>query len=321
MDARQLEYFIRIATCGGFNRAAVELRIAQSALSRRVRLLEEELGVPLLVRGRRGAALTSAGELLFERAEGILRQLREVKDEVASEANVPRGELAIGMPPSLQDMITVPLLAELRARFPTVLIRTWIATSMALRDMVLSGDLDLAVFGIIEPEARLDLTPLLRDAMFLVGAPGAAVETRKPVDWTDIALQPMILTSRPNSVRLLVEAAAAKHRRRLNVVMEVNYIPVLIDLVRRGVGVSMLPYSAVRAYVDRGELSAAKIAGLDYAWAIATARGKPVSAAARSARDLLAELARRRVVDEKWPHARLAQKPGRPMREKGVAKK
>ncbi len=311
MDPRQLEYFVRVATCGGFNRAAVELRIAQSALSRRIRLLEEELGVSLLIRGRRGAALTPAGELLLDRAEAILRQLRDARDEVASEAKEPRGELAIGMPPSLQSMITVPLLAELPKRLPSVSVKAWVATSMVLREMVLAGNLDLAVFGIIEADTTLDLMPLLRDDMFLVGPADAKLAVGEPPSWAEIAELPVILTSRPNSVRLLVEAAAAKRRRKLNVIMEVNYIPAQIELVRCGTGFTMLPYSAVREHADRGELSVARIPGLDYAWAVAGVRGKPVSAAARSAQQLLTEIARRRIVDEQWPHARLIHKASR----------
>ena len=311
MDPRQLEYFVRVATCGGFQ-------------SRCGGAPDSAIGVePPHSPPRRGTwrvtahsrptwrRATPAGELLLDRAEAILRQIRDARDEVASEAKEPRGELAIGMPPSLQSMITVPLLAELPKRLPSVSVKAWVATSMVLREMVLSGNLDLAVFGIIEADTTLDLMPLLRDDMFLVGPADANLAAGKPPSWAEIAELPVILTSRPNSVRLLVEAAAAKRRRKLNVIMEVNYIPAQIELVRCGTGFTMLPYSAVREHADRGELSVARNSGSGLRLGRSRRRGKPVSAAARSAQQLLAEIARRRIVDEQWPHARLIHKASR----------
>lgn len=304
MDLRQLEYFVQVAALGGFNRASGHLNIAQSALSRRIAQLEAELGVSLLIRSVRGVQLTSAGELLLRRADTLLRHFRQVRDEVVAEATVPKGELIVGMPPSLQSMLVVPFLREMRERCPEVVLTTWVSTSIGLKELILGGKIDISVLGIMESDTSLEFEPLLLDDMFLIGPSEAGLKARLS-SWSQIATLPLILTSAPNSVRLLVDAAAAKAGERLNVVMEANYVPVLIDLIRAGAGYTLLPYSAVHELLARGEVTAAKINGLAYTWVIATQKQKPLSTAGRFARDILVRLTAHRVTVEKWPHARL----------------
>ena len=82
MDFREIRYFAQVATAGSFSRAAKELRVAQPALSRQIRKLEQELGVDLLVRHGRGVRLTGAGSILLERAEQMIHLLRNTGDEV-----------------------------------------------------------------------------------------------------------------------------------------------------------------------------------------------------------------------------------------------
>lgn len=307
MDVRQLEYFVQVATLRGFNRASAHLRVAQSALSRQIRDLEAELGVALFVRDRRGVQLTPAGRLMLERAEFLLRQFRQTRDELVAQASLPRGELSLGMPPSLRTMVVVPLLREFRAQYPAVFVNTWIATSMVLRDLVLTGKADLAVFGVIEPEPVLETQPLIRDDMFVVAPPSQGFDAQATIDLPALAELPLILTSRPNSLRLLVEDAVERRRLRLNVVMEANSVPLIVDLIREGGGYSVLPYSAVHALIEAGAVSAAKVRNLSYAWVIANSRERPLSAAGLRMRDMVRSIAVERIRGGLWPNARLSQ--------------
>lgn len=315
MDLRQLNCFVHVAKLGGFNRAAAHLHIAQSALSRTIGQLETELGVSLLVRTARGVKLTSAGQLLLSNTDMLLRHFRQVKDEVVAEATVPRGEIVVGVAPSLQSMLIVPLLREMRMQCPKVFVTAWVATSIGLKEQILSGKLDMALLGIMDADTSLECQPLFFDDMFLVGPPGALPANAKYVGWARIARCPLILTSPPNSVRLLVEAAAAKNSQKLNVVMEVNYVPVLIDLVRSCIGYTLLPYSAIHELIAAGQVSATKIRDLAYNWVIATAKEKQLSTAGRYARDTLIRLTTARITQERWPNAKLACKPALPAKQ------
>jgi len=118
MDLKQLEYFVRVAELGSFTRASIALDIAQPALSRQVRLLEVELRQNLLVRNGRGVSTTDAGKVLLEHARGILYQLDRAREEMARLRGAPVGRVALGLPPSLSKVLTVPCRRRLKSDPP-----------------------------------------------------------------------------------------------------------------------------------------------------------------------------------------------------------
>jgi DNA-binding transcriptional LysR family regulator len=118
MDLKQLEYFVRVAELGSFTRAAQALNIAQPALSRQVRLLEVELRQNLLVRNGRGATPTQAGLLLLEHGRGILHQVERAREELGRVRTGLSGRVALGLPPSVARVLTVPLTRTFRAKMP-----------------------------------------------------------------------------------------------------------------------------------------------------------------------------------------------------------
>ena len=101
MDLRQLRYFVAVAERGGFGAAASALNVAQSALSRHIRVLEEELGGALLVRGTRGVSVTESGKVLLDRGRWLLGSLDDIKAEVQTENREPSGTVRLGAPSSL----------------------------------------------------------------------------------------------------------------------------------------------------------------------------------------------------------------------------
>ena len=113
MDLKQLEYFIRVAELGSFTRAAIELDVAQPALSRQVRLLELELRQTLLVRNGRGAVPTEAGKLLLEHGRGILYQVQRAREDLGRLRGGLAGRVAVGLPSSVARVLTVPLTRSL----------------------------------------------------------------------------------------------------------------------------------------------------------------------------------------------------------------
>src|SRR4051794_37327791 len=110
MDLQQLRYFVALATQQHFGRAASVLHVAQPALSRQMRLLEEELGVKLFERHARGAAPTEEAKLLLERASFLLRYAEQMKTDLMEFRREPRGTVAIGLSPGLAQLLAVPLL-------------------------------------------------------------------------------------------------------------------------------------------------------------------------------------------------------------------
>ena len=118
MDLKQLEYFVRVAESGSFTRAAIALDVAQPALSRQVRLLEVELRQILLLRNGRGATPTEAGKLLLAHGRGILYQVESAREELGQVRGSLAGRVAIGLPPTLARVLTVPLTRAFRQQLP-----------------------------------------------------------------------------------------------------------------------------------------------------------------------------------------------------------
>ncbi|TRW16717.1 LysR family transcriptional regulator [Glacieibacterium frigidum] len=281
MDIQHLKSFLEIAKHRGFNRAAIHLNIAQSALSRQIKQLEHELGVELFERNGRGVQTTPAGERMLVHAELILKHIRQAREEIIAESDQPRGELNIGFPHSLEQAIGVPLLSEFIGRYRDVQITSFTGTSIELRERLLVGMIDLAVIGVLEPETILESHSFFRDPLYLVGPPGWAEGNDDPVAVADFADLPLLLTSRGNSLRILLENSAQRSNSRLNVALEVSSIPLTVALIQSGTGFAVLPYTCVRDMLQQRLLSARRLKNLSFNWVIVHSRERRLSAAGR----------------------------------------
>ena len=116
MDIRDLRYFVTIVEEGSFSRAALRLRIAQPALSVKVRKLEAYLKTQLLLRGPHGVKPTEAGKLLLLRARAIVADLSRAEAEIRSLGHQPSGTVRIGLPGTISGILSVPLIARTRKK-------------------------------------------------------------------------------------------------------------------------------------------------------------------------------------------------------------
>jgi LysR family transcriptional regulator, nitrogen assimilation regulatory protein len=307
VNVRQLHYFVQIAELKSFTRAAAVLHIAQPALSRSVRALESELGVELFHRTERGVALTDAGELLRSRAAGLLAEFARVRDEVAAHAKEMHGELAFGMPPSMQQMVTMPVIQAFRAAHPGVLLRFTEGISVALNESLQTGRLDIAVIAANEPLATLEHEPFVSEALVLVGPKRAKLSLRRAVTLDRVAAEPMIVTLRPNSLREFIEAAFTRAGRTLAPVLEANTTSVMLHMVAADEGYAVLPYCAVRDALTPLRLSAAPIEDWRASWAIAYTRERTPSRTGHELARLLRQIAASAIERGEWVGAKLLQ--------------
>src|SRR5262252_5428907 len=171
MDLRQLRYFVTVAERGGFGAAASALNVAQSALSRHVRLLEHELGGALLERGARGVAVTEAGKVLLTRGRWLLGAFDDIKAEVRTENREPSGTVRLGAPSSLADILYAPLAKFFAERFPRVRLELSEGLTEALSDRLLRFELDVAIVTAPQPNNHLDYEALVIEKVFLIGPP------------------------------------------------------------------------------------------------------------------------------------------------------
>jgi LysR family nitrogen assimilation transcriptional regulator len=248
MDLKQLEYFVRVAELGSFTRAAIALDVAQPALSRQVRLLEVELRQSLLTRNGRGAAPTEAGKLLLEHGRGILHQVERAREELGRVRGALAGRVAIGLPPSVAKVMAVPLIREFRQRMPQATLSISEGLSVGMHESLASGRLDIALLYNASPSPDIELTPLLEEPLFLVqrrdGKSQSAAKPR-PVPLREVAKLPLVIPSRPNAIRMLVETEMANLGCRPRVALEIDGVAAILDLVEDGAGSAVLSRNAV----------------------------------------------------------------------------
>ncbi|MGE0093943.1 MAG: LysR substrate-binding domain-containing protein [Alphaproteobacteria bacterium] len=259
MELRQLRTFRSVAELGSLSKAADRLRIAQPALSRQIKLLEHELRTPLFVRNGRGMALTDAGKVLLARIGGLVRQLEQVRDDVASLSGAPSGQVVLGVVPTVSTVLASRLAQAVLRDRPGISLRIVESFGGHLLEWLHRGELDLAVIYGRGPDLHLRTETLARDELMAVGGRGSGLAKRKGVSIEWVARQPLILPSPPHGLRTLIDTTAAKRKLSLNVLLETDSFRVQMDVVESGHGYTVLPPSAIFRELRQGRLEAAPI--------------------------------------------------------------
>lgn len=262
MDLKQLEYFVRVAEMGSFTRAAVSLNVAQPALSRQVRLLEVELRQNLLVRNGRGATPTEAGQVLLEHGRGILHQVERAREELGRVRTGLTGRVALGMPPSVARVLTVPLMRAFRLTLPEARLSISEGLTTAMQEGLLHGRLDIAMLYNANASNGLELTPLVREELLLVQArpPGLQEDPPPaPIALKDLAALPLVIPSRPNAIRMHVESELARVGCQPEIAFEIDGVPAILELVADGAGAAILSRNAVARSINPSAFSVRRI--------------------------------------------------------------
>lgn len=252
LDFRQLRSFRVIAETGSFSRAAAALNLSQPSLSRQIALLESELGQRLLVRNGRGVSLTAAGDAFLVHARSLLDIARQAHDELRDLDSSPSGRVIVGMPPRVALGLSAPLVRAFRERFPRATITVLEGLSIALRESLIAGRLDLALLFDPQPSPQLKVETLMRERLLLVAPPRSHLPPRASL--ASLANYPMVLPSAPNAIRGLVDQLLAPRSIALNVLAEVGAVQTVLSLVAQGVGCTILPESALAASPASKEL-------------------------------------------------------------------
>jgi LysR family transcriptional regulator, nitrogen assimilation regulatory protein len=247
MNLKQLEYFVRVCELSSFTRAAVQLGVPQPALSRYVRDLEVQLHQTLLLRNGRGATPTEAGKLLLSHARGILHQVALAKEALGASRGALAGRVAIGLPPSLSRRATVPLSLAFRRALPQAQLTLTEGFSVLMYDNLRLGNLDLALLynPVLSPD--LEQTLVHESALVCISSSHAgtakerSVLAGKQITLEQLSQLPLLLPSRPNAFRILLEDAMQARKLKPIIAMEVDGLNAILSLVQEGLGHAVLP--------------------------------------------------------------------------------
>ena len=247
MDLKQLEYFVRVAELGSFTRAAGVLNIAQPALSRQVRLLEVELRQNLLLRNGRGVTTTEAGKLLLDHGRGILHQVQRAREDLGRVAGALAGRVALGLPPSIARMMTVPLTRAFRKRLPNAALSISEGLTISMQESLQTGRLDIALLYNPPAVPELSTLPLMDDELFLIAlrADPSPAFSASPLALKTLSTLPLVIPSRPNAIRMAVETEMAAIGCKPDITLEIDGVAAILDLVAEGMGYAILPRHAL----------------------------------------------------------------------------
>lgn len=282
MDLRQLRYFVVVAELENFTHAASRLRVAQSAVSRQVRLLELELKTDLFEHVGRGIKLTAAGEMLRDRAKQLLDQVAHIRSEIGNGGNQPAGLVRIGANPSFGNSLFPGFAERYSAAFPNVRLHFVTELTASIQDAMQVGKLDLGIVAFPDKDANLIMTPLAGESLYLIASRDAKLRLGAECTVRQVADLPLLLPGLGNRERLGYERLAAAKGFSLKCRMEADSLPVLKDLARRELGYLLLPYVAI-ADEEPSAWRASRIKGLEIQRYVIRLANRPISTAVSSA--------------------------------------
>ncbi|MDI6100829.1 LysR family transcriptional regulator [Actinoplanes sp. NEAU-A12] len=315
VEIRQLSYVEAVARYGGFTRAAERLHVAQSAVSAQVRALEVELGVTLFARTTRRVALTPAGEMFVARARRILAELDGARSEMTEITAVVSGRVTIGATAALGPYDLAGALTRFRDRYPGIAVRLRSGRVTGLLGACDTGELDL-VIGPLHADLppRFDAVPLADEQLVLALPPGHTMAGGGRLTLGEVRDEPFVSMPPGSGLRWILEDAARAAGFLPRVHFETHSLPAVRELVAAGLGVGLL--SRTVAEQPGGPVIAVRHLHpppVHPPIGVMRHRERPLSAAARSLRHHLVEIAGRDLRPE--PPATSASAPASGLEE------
>jgi len=260
MDLRQLEVLRAVAETGSFTRAGTRLHVSQSAISRHILLLEEELNEPLFTRFGRHVQITPAGETLLQLSERVLADIRETAASITDRRSVLTGTVRLVGGMTICLYVFPPLLKAFRAKHPDVEINIAVGGNQRLLQRVRSGRADLALLSLPVDETAVVTVPIMREELMLVmPVDHPLAELPDPVDPEALVGQPFIVFEAGSNTRRTVDNFFLKKRINPRVVTETENVEIIKAMVAAGLGISIVPIYSVEAEMSRGTLRVARI--------------------------------------------------------------
>lgn len=302
MDITQLKTLIHVAELGSLSKAADRLNIAQPALSRQMRLLEEELGAPLFERHGRGMVITDIGKEVLEHAVRVMAELESVRNTVAKGRTSYRGTVLVGMTPTVGAIVTLPLVKRIREEHPELGVRFTTAFSGFLLDWLQRGDLEVVVSYDPQPLRSLRIIPVMTEDLLFVGPASAGLKISSRLQFSKIAQHELILPGPRHGLRTLIDECARQAGIKLETRVEIESFGTMIDLVRAGLGCTVLPLAPIHKLIAEKKLSAAKLVNPTPTrkLVLAYSAERPVNPSARFVGEAFSEIARGLIKRGEW---------------------
>jgi DNA-binding transcriptional LysR family regulator len=261
MDLRQLEILQAIAETGSFTACGRKLHVSQSAISRQIALLEEELGEPLFLRVGRKVRMTPAAEALVALGQRVFLDVRDTVAGVSDRTRELKGTLRLSGGMTVCLYIFPTLVKQLKRTHPKLDVRMMVATAGRSVEEIRAGHVDAGLLTLPVDEADLVTLPVLREELLLVTMPGHPLAKRKKVTAQDLADEPFVLFEAGSGTRRVIDRFFLSENVEPNVVMDTENVEIIKAMVKEGLGLGIVPYMAVAREVRARQFFATRIEG------------------------------------------------------------
>ena len=261
MDLRQLEILRAVADTGSFTAAGHQLHLSQSAVSRQILLLEDELAEQLFLRVGGKIRITPAGTALLALSHRVFEDIDTTRAAIVESRQTLGGTIRLigGMTVCLY--VFPPLLKEFKKAHPNVEVKVTPAATPRLVRQLQSGAADLGLVTLPVDDHALVVEPVMREELLLVASPQHPLARKKRIAAGDLADQPFVLFEAGSNSRRTIEEFFTAEQIAPKVVTETENVEIIKALVRVGLGISIIPYQAMAREVGAGQLFCARITG------------------------------------------------------------
>lgn len=268
MDVRNLAAFVEVVRRGGFSRASETLHLTQSAVSKAVKAIEDELGQPLLVRLGRKVALTDAGRVVFERAQAVFSVLHSIEEEVAEVGAVRRGHLRLGIPPMVGGAFFPPVLGDYRSAHPGVALELREVGARSVEALVMEGEIEAGATVLPTDRSAFEVIPLMRDVLRAVVHPRSPLARRRSVALRDLERVPFVLYREDFALHVHILDACRREGFSPQVASESSQWDFMAAMVAADVGVALLPRTICRR-LDSAQVKVLPLVEPELRWDLA----------------------------------------------------
>ncbi|MBD8029798.1 LysR family transcriptional regulator [Corynebacterium gallinarum] len=271
IEARQLKYFLAVASARNFSRAADDLHISQPPLSRQIRLLEKQIGTALFDRSSQGVELTAAGAFLAERAPTLLNELEEIERDVRAIGEGSMGVLRLGFVGTATHQLMPQLLKQITTQLPEVEVRvSGEKLTPDLERLLSTRQLDAAVLRPPVSSPDIELESFGVDDFMLAVHPGHPLYDHEgTIPFTDLVEHPIIAFKEGSAAEQIIRHAAHQVGFELTVAHHAPETSTVLALVSAGLGIALVPHGSIpqpMGTLRMREISGGPTIGLALAW-------------------------------------------------------
>ncbi|TDL30813.1 LysR family transcriptional regulator [Jeotgalibacillus sp. S-D1] len=246
MEIKHLQYFIKVTDTGSFTRAADELYMTQPAISRMMKSLEDEAGMPLFIRSRKKLRLTDAGRVFYEHAQKMDQQFQELQDSLASLSNHTKGLIRIGLPSIIDSVFFTSLIASFHKEYPDITFQLVEDGSKGIEEKVRNEKLDFGVVFLPAPHHTFDSYSLGQEALKLIVPSKHRLAHRKEAALEDLKNEDFIMFNKDFALRDCIYTACRQSHFEPRIISETSQLDFIEEMVASNMGITLLPESAVK---------------------------------------------------------------------------